>query len=175
MTLEMGKRISESRAEIEKCAWLCRHYATHAQKYLQDQLIETDAKKSYLCYRPLGVILGVMPWNFPFWQVFRFCIPAIMAGNTTVLKHASQVLGCAIRIESLFKEAGFPSHVFQSLLIPASMVSKVIAHDEIMAVSLTGSLNAGSAVSSVAGKFIKKVRPWSWVGMTHTWYWKMQT
>lgn len=156
MTREMGKPIQQSEAEIEKCAWVCRYYADNTGNFLADQLIETEAKKSFIRYNPLGVILGVMPWNFPFWQFFRFAVPTIMAGNTVLLKHASSVMQCAKSIEQLFKDADFEDDIVQSLIIPSSTVKSVINNPIIKAVSLTGSENAGSQVAAHAGSKIKK-------------------
>lgn len=156
MTLEMGKLLRESMAEIEKCAWVCEYYSQHAEELLQSEIVATDARRSYITFQPLGVVLAVMPWNFPFWQVFRFAAPALMAGNAAVLKHASNVPGCALAIESVFREAGFPANLFRTLMIPASAVQEVIAHRYVKAVTLTGSESAGSSVASLAGKMIKK-------------------
>jgi succinate-semialdehyde dehydrogenase/glutarate-semialdehyde dehydrogenase len=156
MAMEMGKVLYEGIAEIEKCAWVCDYYATNAENFLENETIATDFSKSFVSYQPLGTILGVMPWNFPFWQVFRFAAPTVMAGNTAVLKHASNVPGCAMAIESLFREAGFPDNVFRTLLIGSSQVEKVIQHRAVKAVSLTGSTPAGKSVASSAGKVLKK-------------------
>jgi succinate-semialdehyde dehydrogenase / glutarate-semialdehyde dehydrogenase len=156
MALEMGKIVREGIAEIEKCAWACEYYAGNAESFLENESIATDFSKSYVSYQPLGTILAVMPWNFPFWQVFRFAAPTVMAGNTAVLKHASNVPGCALAIEDLFREAGFPENVFRTLLIDSSAVEKVIRHNAIRAVSLTGSTPAGKSVASVAGSELKK-------------------
>ncbi|MCX6266192.1 MAG: NAD-dependent succinate-semialdehyde dehydrogenase, partial [Bacteroidetes bacterium] len=156
MTMEMGKLFRESLAEVEKCAWVCDHYADHAAEMLRDEVIETDAKRSFTAFQPLGPILAVMPWNFPFWQVIRFAAPALMAGNAAVLKHASNVPGCALAIEEIFREAGFPEHLFRTLMIPSSSVAGVIANPSIVAVTLTGSEFAGSQVASAAGKYLKK-------------------
>jgi len=156
MVMEMGKPISQALAEIEKCAWVCRYYATHAEEHLEKETVETDADKSYVIYEPLGVILAVMPWNFPFWQVFRFAAPALMAGNICVLKHASNVFGCAIHIEEIFRRAGFPKYCFSTLLIESSKVEEVLRNDKIKAATLTGSGPAGSSVASIAGENIKK-------------------
>lgn len=155
-TQEMGKPITEARSEIEKCAWVCEYYAEHAAQFLADETIETDASKSYVAYNPLGVVLAVMPWNFPYWQVFRFAAPAVMAGNVGLLKHASNVPGCAEAIEEVFREAGFPDGVFYNLLIKSDQVQAVIEHSAVKAATLTGSERAGSAVASTAGKQIKK-------------------
>lgn len=156
MTHEMGKVLNSARAEVKKCAWVCRYYADHAEDFLKDEIIETDASKSYISYQPQGVILAVMPWNYPFWQVFRFAAPTLMAGNTGVLKHASNVPGCALFIEEVFTEAGFPEGAFTSLLIKSSSVEDVIRNPIIKAVTLTGSGPAGAAVASTAGSEIKK-------------------
>ena len=143
-------------AEVEKCAWVCEFYAEHAEKFLQNEIIETDADESYVKYSPLGPVLAVMPWNFPFWQVFRFAAPNLMAGNTALLKHASNVQRCALSIEDIFRRAGFEEGVFQTLVIGSARVKQVIAHDAIRAVTLTGSEAAGSSVAEQAGKLIKK-------------------
>jgi succinate-semialdehyde dehydrogenase/glutarate-semialdehyde dehydrogenase len=156
MAAEMGKPLKQGIAEIEKCAAVCTYYADSAEGFLQDQMIETDASKSYATFQPLGVVLAVMPWNFPFWQVFRFLAPALAAGNCGVLKHASNVPGCALAIGDMVKAAGFPDHVFQTLLISNTEVEAVIAHEHIKAVTLTGSNAAGSKVAQKAGELIKK-------------------
>jgi succinate-semialdehyde dehydrogenase / glutarate-semialdehyde dehydrogenase len=156
MALEMGKTLREGIAEIEKCAWVCEYYAQNAESFLENEFIETEAFRSFVSYQPLGTILAVMPWNFPFWQVFRFLAPTLMAGNTAVLKHASNVPGCAMAIEDLFREAGFPENVFRTLLIGSKQVEKVIRHPAIKAVSLTGSTPAGKSVAAIAGSELKK-------------------
>lgn len=156
ITLEMGKTLKSAIAEVQKCALGCRFYADNAEKFLTDHIVESDASKSYLTYQPLGVILAVMPWNFPFWQVFRFAAPALMAGNVAVLKHASNVPQCAIAIEEIMKEAGFPDQIFQSLLITAEQVASVIKDERIKAATLTGSELAGQNLASLAGQEIKK-------------------
>jgi succinate-semialdehyde dehydrogenase / glutarate-semialdehyde dehydrogenase len=156
MTWEMGKPIKSAIAEIEKCALVCRHYAQHSAAYLADEMGESDASQSYIRYQPLGVLLAVMPWNFPFWQVFRFAAPALMAGNVGLLKHASNVPQCALAIESLLLKAGFPPGVFQTLLISAEQTGPVIADPRVKAVSLTGSGPAGANVAALAGRHIKK-------------------
>lgn len=155
-TLEMGKPITQSEAEVKKCTLLCEYYIANAEAFLADKEIASDAGKSYVSYDPIGVILGVMPWNFPYWQVFRFAIPAIIAGNTVVVKHASNVAGCAILLEELFREAGFPEGVYTNLLISGEQVESVINNPIVKAVSLTGSEKAGAAVASAAAKQIKK-------------------
>ena len=149
MTLEVGKTIASAVAEAEKCAWGCRYYAEHAESFLQREEIATDAERSFVAYQPLGVILAIMPWNFPFWQVFRFAAPALMAGNTALLKHASNVPQCALAIADIFQRAGFPPDVFQTLLIGSEHVERIISDDRVVAVTLTGSEGAGSAVASV--------------------------
>jgi succinate-semialdehyde dehydrogenase/glutarate-semialdehyde dehydrogenase len=156
MTEEMGKTLVSALAEVDKCAGTCRHYAEHAAEYLADQSVTTEAKRSYVRHLPLGPILGVMPWNFPYWQVIRWAVPAIMAGNVALLKHSSNVSGCSLALEKLFIEAGFREGVFQSLLLNSSRVNRVIADERVMAVSLTGSEAAGAAVAAVAGAHIKK-------------------
>jgi len=155
-TLEMGKPIKQSIAEVQKCGLLCDYYLENAEQFLKPKSMQTDGTESFLIYEPLGVILGVMPWNFPYWQVFRFAIPAILAGNTVVVKHASNVAGCAQLLEDIFIEAGFPEGIYQNLMISSSQVEAVIKDPIIKAVSLTGSEKAGSAVASAAAKDIKK-------------------
>lgn len=156
MTKEMGKPISQSVAEIEKCAWVCEYYAENAETQLSSEEITTDAIKSFISYEPIGVVLAVMPWNYPFWQVFRFAAPALMAGNVGVLKHASNVMMSAKNLEKIFKRAGFPEGCFQNLCIGSDKVEQVIKDDRVKAVTLTGSTAAGSAVAATAGKEIKK-------------------
>lgn len=156
ITTEMGKVISEARHEVEKSALGCEFFAKHAEEFLKDQYISTDARKSFVAYQPTGAVLGIMPWNFPFWQVFRFAVPAMMAGNVGLLKHASNVTQCSLMIEKIFHEAGFPDGVFQSLVIDNKDVEQVIASDIVQGVALTGSETAGSKVASIAGKNIKK-------------------
>ncbi len=155
-TLEMGKPITESEAEIEKCAWNCDFYADHAEEFLADEPVRTNATESYVEFLPLGVILAVMPWNFPYWQVFRFAAPALMAGNTAVLKHASNVSRCALEIERVFRESGLPAGAFRTLLISGGEVDKLIADPRIAAVTLTGSEAAGVAVAGASGHALKK-------------------
>ncbi|HET7583566.1 MAG TPA: NAD-dependent succinate-semialdehyde dehydrogenase [Gemmatimonadaceae bacterium] len=156
MTEEMGKTIRAARAEVEKCAWVCRYYADHAARFLADEAVEAGEGRSRVSYQPIGPVLAVMPWNFPFWQVFRFAVPALMAGNVGLLKHASNVPRCALEIERLFREGGFPEGAFQTLLIGASQVAGVIADARIAAATLTGSEPAGSSVAREAGARIKK-------------------
>jgi succinate-semialdehyde dehydrogenase/glutarate-semialdehyde dehydrogenase len=156
MTEEMGKIVRESLAEIMKCANACDYYADHAAELLEDQVIPSDASRSLVVFQPLGIILAVMPWNFPFWQVFRFAAPSLMAGNAAVLKHASNVPGCALAIEEIFHDAGFPKNLFRTLMIPSQEVKAVIENPRIAAVTLTGSESAGSEVAALAGRHIKK-------------------
>ncbi|NHN42021.1 NAD-dependent succinate-semialdehyde dehydrogenase [Halorubellus sp. JP-L1] len=157
MTQEMGKPIASARSEVEKCAWVCEHYAEHAGSYLQDETLpsppEAEAK---VVHQPLGVVLAVMPWNYPFWQVFRFAAPNLVAGNVGVLKHASNAPGCAMAIAEVFAEAGFPEDCFQTLLVGGSKVERVIEDERVRAVTLTGSERAGRAVAETAGKELKK-------------------
>lgn len=155
-TLEMGKPITQAMAEVEKCAWVCEHYAEHAAKYLDKEKIETDATESFVRFDPLGPVLAVMPWNFPFWQVFRFAAPAIMAGNVGLLKHASNTPQCGMAIEEAFLKAGFPEGVFQNLMLGSSRIADLIDHGVIKAVTLTGSEHAGSKVAEAAGRCLKK-------------------
>ncbi|MBL6449506.1 NAD-dependent succinate-semialdehyde dehydrogenase [Fulvivirga sp. 29W222] len=156
MTEEMGKVTKSGIAEAEKCAWVCEYYANNAEKFLEAKVVETDASKSYVSYQPIGVVLAVMPWNFPFWQVLRFAAPTLMAGNAGVLKHASNVPGCANAIEEIFRRAGFPENLFTTLLIGSDKVNDIIGHEKIRAVTLTGSTPAGKAVASRAGEMLKK-------------------
>lgn len=156
ISLEMGKVLSESIAEVEKCAWVCNYYADNAYDFLKNERVETDATLSYVTFQPIGLVLAVMPWNFPFWQVFRFAAPALMAGNGGLLKHASNVPGCGIAIEEVFIEAGFPEGLFTNLLIRHGQVEEVIATPLVKAVTLTGSEFAGKAVAETAGRYLKK-------------------
>lgn len=156
ITQEMGKPIREAKAEIHKCALCCEFYAEHAETYLQDEEIKSDASISYITYEPLGIILAIMPWNFPFWQVFRFAAPSIMAGNVGLLKHASNVPQCALAIEEVFRKAGFPEGIFTSTLVESNAVEKLIKDDRIKAITLTGSEGAGASVAALAGSQIKK-------------------
>src|SRR3990167_316437 len=156
MTLEMGKPIAQSKAEVEKCAWVCDYYVDNAEKFLTNEIVKTEFSKSYISYQPLGVILAVMPWNFPFWQVFRFASPTLMAGNAGLLKHSSNVPGCSLAIQEIFDEAGFPAGVFTSLLIDSESASKLIDVDEVAAVTVTGSTEAGKKIAERSGKNIKK-------------------
>src|SRR5437870_11827333 len=148
MTMEMGKPLRSAIEEAVKCAWACRYYAENAERFLADEVVETAATKSYIHYQPLGPILAVMPWNFPFWQVFRFVAPALMAGNVGLLKHASNVPQCALKIEEILLRAGFPEGAFQALLIGSTQVDALLNDPRVVAATLTGSEQAGSAVAS---------------------------
>ncbi len=156
MTNEMGKTVTDGRAEVEKCASACEHFAGHAARYLARQNLEIEGAKAFVAFNPLGVVLAVMPWNFPFWQVFRFAAPALMAGNGAVLKHASNVPGCALAIESVFRDAGFPDGLFATVLIKSAVVKALIENPGIAAVTLTGSVSAGRSVATTAGSQLKK-------------------
>ncbi|MGY0392844.1 NAD-dependent succinate-semialdehyde dehydrogenase [Bizionia sp. KMM 8389] len=156
MTLEMGKPITQSQSEVEKCALLADFYMANAEDFLADELIKTDASESFISYDPLGCILGIMPWNYPFWQVLRFAVPTILAGNTVLLKHAANVTGCALAIENLFKDSGFPEGCFQTLVVNHNQIETLIADKRIQAVSLTGSEKAGRHIAEIAGKNLKK-------------------
>ena len=156
MTNEMGKPIAQAKAEVDKCAWLCDYYRQYAPEFLSDRLIKTEYHKSMVTFQPIGLILGIMPWNFPFWQVFRFAIPALITGNGAILKHASNVQGCAFAIESSFLEAGFPKDIFRNISISGKNVKDVIKNKSIAAVTITGSTPAGSSVAQTAGKYLKK-------------------
>jgi succinate-semialdehyde dehydrogenase/glutarate-semialdehyde dehydrogenase len=156
MAQEMGKPLAQGRSEAEKCAWVCRYYADHAPALLADRPAPTDATRSFVAFEPLGPVLAVMPWNFPFWQVFRFAAPALMAGNAGLLKHAANVSGCALAIEAVFKDAGFPPPLFRTLLIGSDQVARVIESREVKAVTLTGSTPAGQSVAARAGAALKK-------------------
>jgi len=155
MVEEMGKTLSAAKSEVEKCAWVCRYYAEHAAEFLADEFIDSDAQKSMICYRPLGVVLAVMPWNYPFWQVFRFAAPALMAGNVGVLKHASNVPQSALNIQEVFELAGFPKFAFATILAKSGQVKAILNNPIVQAATLTGSGPAGAAVASEAGKNIK--------------------
>ena len=156
MATEMGKPLAQGVSEAEKCGWVCEYYAEHAEKFLQDEPLESDAAKSYVTFNPLGTVLAIMPWNFPFWQVFRFGAPALMAGNAIVLKHAPNVTGCALEIEKLLHEAGLPKPLFRTVIADIDQTQKMIEHQGINAVTLTGSVRAGRAVAAQAGGEIKK-------------------
>jgi succinate-semialdehyde dehydrogenase/glutarate-semialdehyde dehydrogenase len=156
MTTEMGKPLKAAIQEVEKCARVCRYYSEHARDHLADKIVESDASSSYVHFQPLGPVLAVMPWNFPFWQVFRFAAPALMAGNVGLLKHASNVPQCALAIEEIFQRAGFPEGAFQTLLIGSEAVERVLNDARVVAATLTGSEPAGRSVASIAGKQIKK-------------------
>lgn len=157
MAHEMGKPVYAGKLEIAKCAWVCKHYAEEAEAYLKPRIIQTEMQKTKVCYQPIGMVFAIMPWNFPFWQVFRFAAPTIMAGNAVLLKHAPISTGTGNAIQALFIEAGFPEHLFQHLTIDNDVAAKVIAHDKISAVTLTGSVQAGATVGSEAVKHLKKI------------------
>jgi len=156
MATEMGKPLPQGKAEAEKCAWACDYYADHAEAFLAPELVATDAARSYVAYRPLGVVFAIMPWNFPFWQVLRFAAPTLAGGNAALLKHAPNVPGCALAIEQLLRDAGFPAGLFQTLLISVAQTKSVIRHKHVAAVTLTGSTAAGKAVAKEAGARLKK-------------------
>ena len=156
ITLEMGKTLKEAVAEVRKCAGACTYYAEHAEAFLRDRPVPTEAARSFITYEPLGAVLAIMPWNFPFWQVFRFACPALVAGNVGLLKHAPNVPQCALAIESTFREAGFPVGVFTNLFVETEGVPAIIAHPTVRAVTLTGSETAGSSVAAIAGRYLKK-------------------
>tara|TARA_B100001989_G_scaffold248117_1_gene221292 strand:+ start:888 stop:2255 length:1368 start_codon:yes stop_codon:yes gene_type:complete len=156
MTVEMGKTLASAKAEIAKCANLCRYYAEHAPSFLADETIETENTKSFISYQPIGIVLAIMPWNFPFWQVFRFAAPALMAGNVGLLKHASNVPQSALAIEGIFERAGLPDGCFQTLLIGSDKVENILKDNRVKAATLTGSEGAGRSVASIAGAQIKK-------------------
>ncbi len=156
ITLEMGKVIKEARAEVDKCAATCEYFAQHSERFLVDIPVQTEARRTYITYQPTGAVFAIMPWNFPFWQVFRFAIPTLMAGNVALLKHAPNVCRTSLLIEKIFREAGFSEGVFQSFIIDVDKVESIISHDIVQGVTLTGSENAGSQVAALAGKYIKK-------------------
>lgn len=156
ITLETGKLISESQAEIEKCALTCEYYVQNAPIFLENKSVKSDARESFIAYEPLGVIFGIMPWNFPFWQVLRFAIPTMLVGNTCILKHASNVSGCGLKIQECFRKAGFPKNTFLIILMDNKKTEKVLSHPYVQGTSLTGSTPAGKSVSALAGKYLKK-------------------
>lgn len=156
ITLEMGKPISESRGEVTKCAWVCDYYAENAAKFLAQEVIKSDASQSFVAHNPIGGVFAIMPWNFPFWQVFRYAAPTLTSGNVGLLKHAPNVFGCAEMIEDVFTKAGFPPYVFQNLIVHHDVTEQIIAHNGVRAVTLTGSEKAGSAVAALAGKHLKR-------------------
>ena len=151
MTEEMGKPIKQSYAEVEKCAWVCDYFADKAELFLADEIVDTEASNSFITFQPLGVVLAIMPWNFPFWQVFRFAAPNLMAGNAGILKHSSNVTGCALAIEEVFRDAGFPLNLFRTIVVSSKQAGEVINNKNIMAVTLTGSVPAGKSVAEKAG------------------------
>jgi succinate-semialdehyde dehydrogenase/glutarate-semialdehyde dehydrogenase len=156
MSTEMGKPLSQSIGEIEKCAWVCEYYAENAEDLLSDDSVETDASKSYVTFNPLGTVLSIMPWNFPFWQLFRFAAPALMAGNAVILSHSENVTGCALEIEKIIHTSGIPADLFRTILVQNENMKPVIQHNGIAAVTLTGSTRAGKIVASQAGEALKK-------------------
>jgi succinate-semialdehyde dehydrogenase / glutarate-semialdehyde dehydrogenase len=156
MAMEMGKPLAQGAGEAEKCGWVCEYYADQAEKFLASEIVHTDASKSFVTFQPLGVVLAIMPWNFPFWQVFRFAAPALMAGNAGILKHASNVSGCALQIEEVFHQAGFPRDLFRTLLVGSANIGAVIEHPLVKAATLTGSTPAGKSVAEKAGSLLKK-------------------
>ncbi len=156
MVSEIGKPTADAIAEIEKCASVCEYYANNAEQFLEDEFIETEAQKSYISFQPIGIVLAIMPWNFPFWQVFRFVAPALMAGNAGILKHASNTTGCALAIERIVKQSGFPENCFNAIVISSSKLDKTIENPLIKAITLTGSTNAGKKVAALAGSLVKK-------------------
>ena len=156
MTLEMGKPIVEARAEVNKCAWVCDYYAENAAEFLADEIIKTDASQSFVHHNPIGCVFAVMPWNYPFWQVFRFAAPTLTAGNTGILKHAQNVFGCAKMIQEVFEKAGYPKGVFQNVFVGHDKTEMIVSHSAVKAITLTGSERAGSAVAQLAGKYMKK-------------------
>lgn len=156
MAKEMGKPLQQGISESEKCAWVCNYYADNAEAFLADEMIDSDAHKSYISYNPLGTVLAIMPWNFPFWQLFRFGAPALMAGNAALLKHSSNVTGCALAIEEILHEAGVPEPVFRTVIADNEQAQKLIKNQHIAAVTLTGSTRAGKSVASTAGSVLKK-------------------
>ena len=156
ITNEMGKLITEANTEIEKCAFVCRYYAENSERILNDEIVKTNFTKSFVAFQPIGVVLAIMPWNFPFWQVWRFLAPALMAGNAGILKPAANVMGCGLKIEKLIRKAGFPENLFRTLVIPSGSVEEVIQHPAIKAVTLTGSESAGRKVAQAAGRELKK-------------------
>lgn len=155
MAYEMGKPVTQGRAEVEKCAWLCRHYAEMAPTYLEREELSIEGQETYIYHQPLGTVLGIMPWNYPFWQVFRFVVPTILAGNCAVLKHASNVTGCALLISDLCDDVGIPEGVFEVLVLPGKQMNSVLEHEDISAVSLTGSEHAGAAAAEASGRNIR--------------------
>lgn len=156
ISLEMGKILNEALGEVEKCAWNCDYYATQGPAMIADEPADADTAESYVAFDPIGAVFAIMPWNFPFWQVFRFAAPVILGGNTVILKHAPNVTGCAIAMQQIFLDAGFPEHIFQTVVIDTDLVEHIIAHDIVQGVTLTGSERAGMAVASLAGKHIKR-------------------
>ncbi|WP_445665751.1 NAD-dependent succinate-semialdehyde dehydrogenase [Fodinibius sp. AD559] len=156
MAREMGKPLAQGESEVEKCAWVCNYYAENTEDFLEEEVIRSDASKSYVTFNPLGTVLAIMPWNFPFWQLFRFAAPALMAGNAVILKHAPNVTGCALAIENLMHEAGIADNLFRTVIADVDQTQNLILHPDIAAVTLTGSTRAGKSVASTAGSVLKK-------------------
>ncbi|MBO6795131.1 MAG: NAD-dependent succinate-semialdehyde dehydrogenase [Balneolaceae bacterium] len=156
MADEMGKPLKQGVGEVEKCAWLCRYYADNAEDFLSNELVDTDAQKSYVAFEPLGVVLSIMPWNFPFWQVLRFGAPALMAGNGVILKHSENTTGCALAIEKMIQNAGYPKELFRTIVVDKENMKPIVQHDGIAAITLTGSTRAGKTVAAQAGEVLKK-------------------
>lgn len=156
ITTEMGKPLSQSISEVEKCAWVCKYYAENGPQFLKDEEIKTEAQSSYVHFAPMGTVVAVMPWNFPFWQVFRFAAPGLFAGNACILKHSSNTIGCGLKIQKLFEQAGFPKHLLASMVISSKQMEFLLSNEKVAAVTLTGSVGAGKAIGSLAGKYLKK-------------------
>ena len=175
MTREMGKPLKEARSEVEKCAWVCEYYAENGESQLAPEPVDTPENQAstYVAFQPIGLVLAIMPWNFPFWQVFRFAAPNLMAGNAGILKHASNVPGCALAIEEVFHDAGFPPELFRSVIVDRDLTSRIIEHPLVRGVTLTGSVGAGKAVAAQAGGRSRR-RFWSWGGATPTSSWRMR-
>ncbi|MBK7188183.1 MAG: NAD-dependent succinate-semialdehyde dehydrogenase [bacterium] len=157
MSLEMGKPVTEARGEVEKCAWLCEVYAERSAEWLADTPMKADGLRHHVAYQPLGVVLSIMPWNYPFWQALRFGVPTLTAGNTSLLKHASNVTGCGLAISELFAEAGYPAGTFQTIVCDHATIAGLVAHDDVRGLSLTGSVEAGRRIAELAGRNLKKV------------------
>ena len=157
MADEIGKPKKQGIKEINKCVWFCDYYLKNSEQILEDKCVETEFYMSYVTYRPIGLVFGIMPWNYPFWQVFRFAVPSLIVGNGVLLKHASNVQGCANMIKDCFVEAGLPNNIFNNLQIPSSLVPEIIEDDNIQGVVVTGSTNAGKAVAKIAGQNLKKL------------------
>ena len=166
ITIEIGKPIKESNAEIDKCIWLCDYFIENAPHFLKNKKIDIGSQKSFIKYDPIGIVLGIMPWNFPFWQVFRYVVPTLLVGNGVLLKHAPNATMCAKLIQAFFDESGFPENILSLLIIDEKQVESVVQDKKIQAVTLTGSTKAGSSVASISGKYIKKKLFLNWEGQT---------